>query len=331
MIKLIYIKDGKGLIETDIKNIPKIVIEEKPKLLWLDITIEKDGLTTDEIFILTDCFRFHELSIEDCLIPQYHPKVEEFEEYVFVAIHGVNGMLKDFSEFEDKIFELDMFIGKNYIVTLHSDEISVIESIYEKAKIRPLVELRTLENLLYTIFQRTINSFEFIINKIGTKIDGIEDKILENPSKELMDEIFSANKILVNLRKIIDPQRSVYLYFARETSVIISKKFLAYFRDIIFQINRMHQSIDSYGQVMGSILEVYVSSMTLKLNETMKFLTILATVAIPSVAVASYYGMNVVFPEHNIFGEKHVWHFAISIIVLSTIAIYIYLKKKKWL
>ncbi|MFH0948390.1 MAG: magnesium transporter CorA family protein [Elusimicrobiota bacterium] len=330
MIKMIYIKDGKSSIETDIKNVPKI-IEEKPKLLWLDITIEKDGLTADEIFVLTDCFKFHELSIEDCLIPQYHPKVEEFEHYIFIAIHGVNGMLKDFSEFEDKIFELDMFVGKDYIVTLHSDEVFIIESIYEKAKIRPLVELKNLENLLYIIFQKVVNSFEFIINKVSAKIDGIEDKILENPSKELMNEIFSANKILVDLRKIIEPQQKVYTYFTREINVFISKKFLAYFRDIVFQVNRMHQSMDSYNQVMGSILEVYVSSMTLKLNETMKFLTILATIALPSVIIASYYGMNVAFPEHSIFNKEHVWYFAMCLIIVSTAGVYIYLKKKKWL
>jgi magnesium transporter len=169
------------------------------------------------------------------------------------------------------------------------------------------------------------------MNRVSAKIDKIEDEILENPSKELMNEIFSANKILVNLRKIIEPQQNVYTYFTREANVFISKKFLAYFRDIIFQINRMHQSIDSYNQVMGSILEVYVSSMTLKLNEIMKFLTVLATISLPSVIIASYYGMNVAFPEHSIFDAKHVWYFAIGLMIVSTAAIYIYLKKKKWL
>jgi len=329
MIKAIYAKNGNSSIETNIDNIPGI-IEQKPRLIWIDINIGSCELSNEEISLLSETFKFHELSIEDCLIPQYHPKVEEFEDYVFVATHGIRAGAKDFSNFEDAFYELDMFIGKDYLVTVHTSEILAVEMLFERAKLKPQVELRSIENLIYNIFQKIINGYELSLDKINDTVDLIEDKILENPSHELMLEIFSLKKILLNLRKITEPQKNVYTYFTRETTGIISKKFTAYFRDVYFQFDRINQSIASYNQIIGSILEIYVSGVTLKLNEVIKFLTIIATIFLPAVLITSYYGMNVTFPEHRIFGAPHVWYFVFFVLVASTIAVYIMIRKKKW-
>jgi magnesium transporter len=168
------------------------------------------------------------------------------------------------------------------------------------------------------------------MDKLGDRFDEIEDKVLENPSAELMPEILSLKKTLLNLRKITEPQQGVYNYFTRETGGLVSKKYTAYFREIYFKFDRINQSIISHNQVIGSILEIYVSGVTLKLNEVMKFLTIIATVLLPALLVASYYGMNVQFPEHRIFGDERVWYFVIAVIAVSTGSVYWYIKKKKW-
>ncbi len=112
--------------------------------------------------------------------------------------------------------------------------------------------------------------------------------------------------------------------------MLISKKSAAYFRDIYFQFDRVNQSIASYNQIIGSLLEIYVSGVTLKLNEVIKFLTIIATVFLPALFITSYYGMNVRFPEHRLFGVDFVWYFVMAIMVVSTLGIYVYIKKKKW-
>jgi magnesium transporter len=329
MIKAIYTFNGESKTENRIENIAA-VLEQKPRLFWLDIAIENNDLSNDEIALLSAVFKFHELSIEDCLIPQYHPKVEEFETYIFAAIHGIKAKAKDFSDFENAIYELDLFIGKDYLVTVHTGENLAIETLFEKAKLKPQVELKTLENLLYNIFQKVVNSYEVNLDKINDTIDLIEDKVMENPSPELMTEIFDLKKLLLNLRKISEPQKGVYVYFARNTAGFLARKSTAYFRDIYFQFDSLNQSISSYNQIIGSILEMYVSSVTLKLNEVMKFLTIIATIFLPALLIASYYGMNVNFPEHRIFGERNVWFFAFFVIVVGTIGTYVYIRKKKW-
>lgn len=330
MIKAIYIKDSVACTETQVENLPRILTEQNLKLFWLDITVEEQELTQAEISLLADIFKIHELSIEDCIFPQYHPKVEEFENYIFVALHGIKTSIKDYLDFEKHIFELDIILGKNYIITVHTDELPFIESIYEKARIKPQVEMKSTENLLFSFFHKVVISYEVIMDKINDKIDDIEDHVLKNPSTALMHEIFSLKKVLLHMRKIIEPQKHVYVYFTRETQSFIAKKYVAYFRDIFFQYDRNSQAIAAYNQVIGSMLEVYLSGVTLKLNEVIKFLTVIATIFMPAVLITSYYGMNVAFPEHKIFGNAKVWYFAFFVIIASTIGIYTYIRKKKW-
>lgn len=330
MIKAIYIKNNNdSLIETNIDNIPKI-LEQKPKLVWVDITLENNENSIEEIAFLADSFKFDDLSIEDCLFPQYHPKIEEFENYVFVAIHGIKGKIQDFSDFENSIYELDLFLGKDYIVTVHTEELLIMETLFKKAKTNTQAIMRSTEILLYNIFQKVVSSFELTIEKINESFDELEDRVLENPSTELLNEIFAAKKKILNIRKIAEPQQNVYSYFSIERTGFISKKNTAYFRDIFFQYDRISQTILSQGQIISSILEIYISGTTQKLNEVMKFLTIIATILMPAILVASYYGMNVSFPEHKVLGADKAWYFAVFIIIVFTIGVYYYIKKKKW-
>jgi magnesium transporter len=324
-----YVRNGESAAEYDITKIPKI-LETKPRLIWIDILIENNVLGAEEISLLSESFKFHELSVEDCLLPQFQPKIEEFENYIFAAVHGIRFKAKDLSDFENAVYELDLFIGKDFVVTVHTGELLAIEALFERAKLKPQVELKSLEFLLYNIFHKVVASFEFTTDKLGDRFDEIEDRVLENPSSELMPEILSLNKILLNMRKITEPQQGVYTYFMRGTGELLSKKYSAYFREIYFKFDRINQFISSHNQMIGSILEIYVSGVTLKLNEVMKFLTIIATVFMPALLVASYYGMNVTFPEHKLFGAGRVWYFAAALIIGSTVAVYWYIKKKKW-
>jgi Mg2+ and Co2+ transporter CorA len=199
MIKVIYAKNGSSAVEMDIAKVPGI-LEQKPRLVWIDIIVDKNELENEEIALLSDCFKFHELSIEDCLFPQYHPKVEEFENYVFVAVHGIRLKAKDLAEFENSVYELDLFIGKDYVVTVHAGELAVIDTLFERVKLKPQVELKSMESLLYSIFQKVVASYEFTVDKLGDRFDTLEDRIITEPSSEQISEIFDQKKILLNLR-----------------------------------------------------------------------------------------------------------------------------------
>jgi Mg2+ and Co2+ transporters len=329
MIKAIYSYNGEFHTANDSAKISEIM-SKNPRLIWVDILLDNHDLNQDETALLTEAFKFHELSLEDCLFPQYYPKMEEFENYVFGAVHGIQLQPNYLQEFDESIYELNVFAGKGFVVTVHTEELFFIETIYEKAKARPQVELKSLANLMYNIFNKVVSSYEFTMEKIDDKMDALEDAILEDPEKKHMEQILDIKKVVLAIRKIAESQQMAYVYFTRANNSIVSKEYTAYFRDIFFQCARINQSIVIRSQMISGLLEVYMSSVTVKLNEAMKVLTIIATIVMPIFIISSYFGMNVTFPEYSFFGEKGTWFFAVGIMIVAITLLIIYFKKKKW-
>jgi magnesium transporter len=303
---------------------------EYTNFIWIDIHLEGHELTHDEAALFSESFKFHEMSIEDCLFPQYYPKIEEFENYVFVAIHGIQLKPNYFQEIEDSIYELNFFVGNGFIVTVHTEELFFLETLFEKTKSRPQIEMKSLENILYNILNKVVSSYEFTLEKIDDKMEYLEDNVLEDPETENMEEILDIKKMIFAMRKIAESQQIVYVYFTRVNNNLIAREYLVYFRDIYTQCARMNQAMIMRSQMIVSLIEVYMSSVTVRLTEVMKFLSVIATILMPVLIVSGYYGMNVAFPEYSIFGRKGSWFFAVSLIFVSIMAMLVYFKKKKW-
>ncbi len=329
MIKAVYSFNGEFFTENDVSAISEIV-SKKPAIIWVDILLENHDLSHEETLLLTESFKFHELSLEDCLFPQYYPKMEEFENYVFGAVHGIQLKPNYLQEFDESIYELNIFAGKGFVVTVHTEELFFIETIYEKAKARPQIEMKSLANLMYNIFNKVVSSYEFTMEKIDDKMDVLEDAILEEPQQKHMEEILNIKKVILAIRKIAESQQMAYVYFTRANNSIISKEYTAYFRDIFFQCARINQSIVIRSQMISGLLDVYMSSVTVKLNEVMKLLTLIATVLLPVLMISGYFGMNVTFPEYSFFGQKGSWFFAVGLMIAAIALLLIYFKKKKW-
>jgi magnesium transporter len=329
MINAVYLKNGAVVTERDALKIAEDY-NNKLDLIWMDIYLKNHELTHQETALLTSTFHFHEMSIEDCLFPQYYPKMEEFENYVFGAIHGIQLKPNYYQEFEDSIYELNFFVGRGFLVTVHTEELFFLETIFEKAKTRPQVEMKSLENLLYNVFNKVVSSYEFTLEKIDDKMEGLEDEILANPEAENMEDILDTKKVVFAMRKIAESQQAAYVYFTRANNNLIEREYLVYFRDIYTQCARMNQAIIMRSQMIVSLIEVYMSSVTVKLTAVMKFLTVIATIVMPVLVVSGYYGMNVIFPEYSFFGQKGSWLFAVGIMLITIIVMLVYFKKKKW-
>ncbi|MDR1401279.1 MAG: magnesium transporter CorA family protein [Endomicrobium sp.] len=304
--------------------------KKSPDIMWVDIHLEYHELSHEEMLLLSESFKFHEMSIEDCLFPQYYPKIEAFVDYVFGAVHGVQLKPNYFQEFEDSIYELNVFIGKSFLVTVHTEELFFLETIFEKVRAKPQVEMKSLENLLYNIFDKVVSSYEFILEKIDDKIEDLEDDILADPENEDMEKILDTKKVIFAIKKVAESQQAAYFYFTRANDDLISKEYLVYFRDVYTHCARINQSIVVRSQMVVSLLEVYMSSVTVKLTEVMKFLTVIATIVMPVLVISGYYGMNLKFPEYSILGDGGLWFFAVSLMLIFIVIMLVYFKKKKW-
>ncbi|MDR2860447.1 MAG: magnesium transporter CorA family protein [Elusimicrobiota bacterium] len=331
MIKAIYSLTGeKVYTQYDSNEIINLLNTTKPKLIWIDIHLESHELSQNETHLLTEIFKFHEMSIEDCLFPQYFPKAEEFEDYIFGAIHGIQLKPNFLNEFEDSIYELNFFTGKGFLITVHIEDLFFLETLFEKTKSRPQVEFKHIERVLYNIFNKVVSSYEFTLEKIDDKVEDLEDEILEDPETENMEQILDLKKAVFAFRKISESQQVAYAYFTRARNNFISKEYLVYFRDTYLQCVRTSQSIVMRSQMVVSLLEVYMSNVTVRLTEAMKVLTIIATVLMPVLIISGYFGMNVEFPEYKVFGKVGAWFFAVGLMLAAIISLLIYFKKKKW-
>ncbi|MDR1052403.1 MAG: magnesium transporter CorA family protein [Endomicrobium sp.] len=330
MIKAVNFFNGTTVSSCNIFEISN-KIKKIHGIIWIDLFLENHELTHDETILLSKTFSFHEMSIEDCLFSQYYPKIEEFENYVFCAVHGIQLKPNYFQEFEDSIYELNLFIGNKFIITLHTEELFFLETLFERAKTRPQIEMKNLETILYNILNKTVSSYEFTLEKIDDKIEHLEDIILKNPDPTIMEEILYTKKVIFTMKKIAESQQTTYGYFTRgNNNNLISNEYLVYFRDIYTQCARMNQGIIMRSQMAVNLIEVYMSSITVKLTEITKFLSILATILMPILIISGYYGMNITFPEHSMLGPIGSWGVAISLMFISIIAVHIYFKKKKW-
>ncbi|GHT50175.1 magnesium transport protein CorA [Endomicrobiia bacterium] len=325
MIEAIYSINDVVTTECDAFRIAEDY-KKNPGFMWVDIHLESLELTDNEMVLLFELFKFHEISIEDCLFPQRYSKIEEFENYVFIVMHGVQLESNYFKEFEDSVYELDIFVGKGFIVTVHTKGLFFLESLFARAKERYQVEMKSLEHMLYNIFDRIVLSYESTSDRIDNIMERLEDVVLKHPERENMEEILDLKKIIFAMRRTAELQQAAYIYFTRKNNSLISAEYLVYFRDIYTQYTRMSRAMVTRSQVVVSLIEIYMSSVTVKLTEIMKFLTVFATVLLPVVAVTGYYGMNVDIP-----GGHSGWNSAVGMMAAGIAGLLIYFKRKKWL
>jgi len=297
-------------------------------MLWVDF----QDTTEEEFDLLYKVFKFHPLCIEDCIVPQERPKIDIFSEYIFIIIHSMFYYKEEDQPPDAKnglsYRELDIFLGKNYLVTLHNSRVRAVSAMHEKLKSAVTVLERGPEYLLYSIFNRLIENYFLTLDKLEDNIDEVEDKIfLGKYDNKILQDIFTLKKNVIYLRKFLSPQRELVSSLLWKDINFISQNMNIYFRDISDNLVRVHELVDSYRDMLNSLMEAYLTVISTRLNDIMKTLTIIATFMMPATLVASFYGMNVEIPEFKwgIYGYLFVW----VILILSTLLTVVYFKKKR--
>lgn len=323
MITTFLVKEG-VFNQIESKNINNINIDEieKEGLLWLDLFCPTD----EEISILTDKFSFHELSIEDCIFPQNNPKLDKFDMYAFMIFHDIK-----YENGEVSFKELNIFISNNFIITVHEDELKCISNVINKCKqgVNFLTLTKSVDFLLHSIIDNMVDNYLPTLEKIEDEITQLEEEIISNPQRSYISKIFTLKKSLFTLRKIIIPQMRIIRQLCLREIPYIRRSTVIYFKDIYDNLNRIGSMINTYLDNVMTMLEVYLAGVTSKTNEAVKRLTLLGTIGLVPVFVASYYGMNVIFPEQSL--GKFALPIIVFIMITLTTALVFLLKKIKWI
>jgi len=297
-------------------------------LRWIDIIKP----TSHEIDQLNHEFGFHELLLEDCLTEHQRSKIDDYEDYCFIVLHFPK-FKKDLMRLVSE--ELDIFIGKNYIITLHEGELKPLKAFWHMCSTKEDYKYEHMREgsalLLYEIIKRLLDYCFPMMDKIGNIIDSINNNVFNDIGKSMLQTISSTKMQIINYRMIIKPLRPVILLLEK-----VIKKFLLedqeiYFDDTTDRIEQIWNMLENYKEVIESVDNTYSALTNQRINNLMRTFTIVQVVTLPMVLVGGLFSMNVNgIPMHSL--KSGFWIVFILIMIPTLfIASLLFLKRNKWL
>ena len=317
-----------GKIETNLSR-PQMfsVLAKKEGLLWLDL----ENPTEFEEEVLIELFNFHPLAVEDCLSDSQHPKVDDYQEYLYLVVHSpqvtrADGGKKDVLGTK----ELDLFLGPNFVVTFHRVPIETIVQIRQNiTKSSERLMGHGSDLLVYSLLDQLVDSYQPILDLYEDKMDMLEAEAFDHPDKNYLPTVIQMKRDIFQLRRVIAPQRDALNFLSRNTNPLIRLEHMMYFRDVYDHLFRIYGSVEAFQENMNSLLQAYFSFSSNKLNEIMKRMTVLATLTMPSVIIAGIYGMN--FKHIPELQWQHGYYFSYALMAATSISMLIWMKWKKWI
>lgn len=296
-------------------------LQEEKFVLWIDIT----NPTIEELSPLKSLFGFHPLAIEDSVRAEERPKMDDYDEYLFVSAKTINRGEEGIST-----RQLSIFVCKYILITIHEQQLKGIVEIKERIqRKKPLILKGKADFLLYRILDAIVDNYISVIEDFEDKMDEIDEEVLENPTVRTIEKIRMLIRQIRHMHRIIRGERDVVDKLERSDTAIIKPETKIYFRDVYDHTSSLLDSVDNIQGNAEGALEVYHSSLANKMNEIMKMLTTIATIFIPLTFLAGVYGMNFRYmPE-----LEWRWGYFTALFLMAVIGIgmVIYVRKKKWL
>lgn len=253
---------------------------------WIDL----EGQTADSLELLRSRFDFHPLAIEDCLHLDQRPKLEEFGNVLFVVTHGFVCKAEKIETLEP--LELHAFLGPRYLVTVHQEPLPAIEAAQRRLQSKPQLFSRGPDFLHYIVVDKMVDDTFPILDKVAEELEHLEEAVLWTPAREHLARIFHLKHELSIMRRVLSPQRDVVLAMAKLDEEHVAPSNVAYFRDVYDHLVRISESIDANRDLLGSAMDAYLSSVSNRTNEIMKYLTIMSALFLPLSFVVGFFGQN---------------------------------------
>lgn len=272
-------------------------------------------------------FKLHPLMLEDILNISQRPKMDDYEDYILVTLK----MIYYHETVKEIVTEQVSFVlVDNYIFSFQEFEGDVFDEVRERIKsAKGNIRKQGADYLLYALIDAIVDSYFLILERVGNSSEDIEQQLMEEPKKQVLQDIYSLKREMIYLSSSIWPLREVVGNLTRTDSTLIKENTRLYIRDVYDHIIQILDIIESYRDILTGMLDTYLSSISNKTNDVMKVLTIFSTMFIPLTFLAGIYGMNFrYFPELNLYwAYPAFWGITIFIIVLMLG----YFRRKKWL
>lgn len=329
-IKLVAYNNEK-LVEKELNSVEECVaFKDQPGInLWINV----DGLDQVEVIEkLGSYFEIHPLTLEDVLNTVQRPKMEDYESYIYTVLKI---MLLDMAnkeiteEKEITVDQVSIIFGYNYILSFQERDVHIFDPLRDRLK-NPASRLRKngVDYLAYGLIDAVVDNYFLILEHFGEEIEDLEDELIIHPTPATLKAIHVYKRDMILLRKSVWPLRELISSMQKIESEIIKDNTRIYLRDVYDHTVRVIESVEDFRDILSSMVDIYLSSVSNKMNDIMKVLTVIATIFIPLTFVAGVYGMNFEdMPE-----LRWRWGYPAVMLFMAVIGttMFAYFKKKRW-
>jgi magnesium transporter len=317
--------DEKQFQEKEVETIDEIFpFSDTSTATWINL----DGIyQLDNIEKIGKHFKIHPLVLEDIMNTGQRPKMEDFGDYLFLVLKMLS---YDEEENETKTEQVSLILSSKFVISFQESEGDVFDPIRERIRTdRGRIRKMGVDYLAYSLIDAIVDNYFVVLEKIGERIEDIEDELVKNPTPEVLHTIHRLKRELIFLRKSVWPLREVISRLERWESPLIDKSIDIYLRDVYDHTIQVIDALETFRDMLSGMLDIYLSSISNRMNEVMKVLTIIATIFIPLTLVVGIYGMNFRYmPELD-----WVWSYPMVYMIMLAISavMLVYFRRKKWL
>ncbi len=299
-------------------------LRETPTVSWINL----DGLHQVEVIeALGGCYGLHPLVLEDILHTDQRPKLEAYEEYLFLVLKMLHF---DEETAEVRTEQVGLILGPRHVISFQEKEGDVFEPVRERIRHgKGRIRRMGADYLAYALLDAVVDSYFVLLEKIGDRIELLEEELVASPSPDILHRIHNLKREMILLRRSVWPLREVISALQREESALVRPETDVFLRDLYDHTIQVVDTVETYRDLVAGLLDLHLSSVSNRMNEVMKVLTLTATIFIPLTFMAGIYGMNFDFMP-----ELH-WRWSYPLLWLAMVGVaagmYLFFRRRKWL
>jgi magnesium transporter len=300
------------------------LVGDPGEVTWINVT----GISrVNDLEKVGECFKIHPLVLEDILEVGQRPKVEDYDDYLYIVLNAIQPV----AEGEKLVAEeISLVLGSHYLLSFYSGNDDIYAPIRErllqaKGRVRKL----GADYLAYSLIDLVVDNYFVELEKFGDQMESLEDEVVARPSPQILRDVHRFKNDMIMLRKSLWPLREVIARLERRESPLISESLGNYFRDVYDHTVIAIDTVETYRDILSGMLDIYLSSMSNRLNEIMKVLTIIATIFMPLTFITSLYGMN--FKHMPELQWEYGYYGVIGMVVVIAVAMLGYFRSKHWI
>lgn len=327
----IFIRNAQGaLIESNDETRIPLFVADKSNTVWVDLYDPGEEVQPDAERVLRDIMGFHPLAVDDALVETHSPKVDDWGDYLYIVLHAVNfhaGME------HIETLEVDAFVGTNYLVTHHVQTVPALDRLWQAILRDERHTRKGVDYLLYELCDFIATDYMPVMDRIDEAIDHMQDTVFDSRDPRTIQIIFKLKSAVLELRRVLSPQREVLNKLARGDFPMIEPSVRVYMRDVYDHFVRLADLNESLRDLVAGSLDTYLSVTANRTNNVMKVLTIITVLFMPLTFITGFFGMNFFGGSMEIFINVPPWlMFGVSMLMMMSIpaAMLLYIRHRGW-